>query len=129
MKSFTKRYTIRAPAEKVWGALVDPVLIERWGAGPGVVMSEEPGTFFRLWGGDIHGKNIEVERWSKLVQEWYGGDWERPSIVTFLLSEKGGVTEVELIHGNLPDDEAASVNKGWDDYYMLPLKELAEKSP
>jgi uncharacterized protein YndB with AHSA1/START domain len=99
MKSFTKRYTIRAPAEKVWGALVDPALIERWGAGPGVVMSEEPGASFRLWGGDIHGKNIEVERWSKLV----------------------------LIHENLPDDEAASVNEGWDDYYMLPLKELVER--
>jgi uncharacterized protein YndB with AHSA1/START domain len=101
MKSLTKRYTIRAPAEKVWGALVDPGLIERWGAGPGVVMSEKPGTPFRFWSGDIHGKNVVVERWSKLA----------------------------LTHENLRDDEASSINEGWDNYYMLPLKELAERSP
>ena len=76
MKRIEKRYSIRAPAEKVWSALVDTALIERWGAGPGVVMDEKPGTAFKLWGGDIHGRNLEVDRWKKLVQEWYGGDWD-----------------------------------------------------
>jgi uncharacterized protein YndB with AHSA1/START domain len=126
MKRIEKKYLIRAPAEKVWSALVDPALIERWGAGPGVVMDDEPGTAFRLWGGDIHGKNLEVERWKRLVQEWYGGDWGERSVVTFLLSEKNGSTEVVLTHENLPDDEADAIDQGWDDYYMFPLKELAE---
>jgi uncharacterized protein YndB with AHSA1/START domain len=126
MKRIEKRYSIRAPAEKVWSALVDPTLIERWGAGPGVVMDEKPGTAFKLWGGDIHGRNLEVDRWKRLVQEWYGGDWEKPSLVTFSLSERDGATQVVLTHENLPDDEAESIDEGWDDYYMYPLKELVE---
>ena len=31
MKSFTKRYAIRAPLEKVWDALVVPAIIEALG--------------------------------------------------------------------------------------------------
>jgi activator of HSP90 ATPase len=111
----------------VWKALVEPTLIERWGAGPGVVMDEEPGTAFRLWGGEIRGKNIVVDRWEKLVQEWYGGDWDEPSIVTFALSEKNGNTSVVLTHTNIPDNEAESIERGWDEDYMFPLKDLAER--
>lgn len=127
MKRIVKTYVIRAPVEKVWSALVEPALIEGWGAGPGAVMDEKPGTAFRLWGGEIHGKNLEVERWKRLVQEWYGGDWDEPSIVTFALSEKNGVTSVRLTHTNVPDDEAESIGEGWDEDYMYPLKELAER--
>jgi uncharacterized protein YndB with AHSA1/START domain len=127
MKRIDKTYAIRAPVERVWSALVEPALIERWGAGPGAVMDEQRGTAFRLWGGDIHGKNLEVDRWQRLVQEWYGGDWDEPSIVTFSLSEKNGVTSVVLNQTNVPDDEAESIDEGWDEYYMYPLKELAER--
>lgn len=100
---------MRASAEKVWNALVDPMLIERSGAGPGLAMDEGPGTAFRLWGRDIHGRNLE-----------------EPSLVTFSLSEKAGATEVVLTHENLPHCEAESIDEGWDDCYIYPLKELAE---
>ncbi len=127
MKRIEKTYVIRAPVEKVWRALVEPALIERWGAGPGVVMDERPGRAFRLWGGDIHGRNLEVDPRERLVQEWYGGDWDEPSIVTIVLSENNGDTSVVLTHTNIPDDEADSIGEGWDEDYMYPLKELAER--
>ncbi len=48
-----KSYLINAPVSKVWQALVDPNLIEKWGGGP-VEMRAEVGAEFTLWG-DYHG--------------------------------------------------------------------------
>ncbi len=52
MKVIKQTYIIKAPLEKVWNALTDPKIIEKWGAGPAIMDSKE-GTEFSLWGGDI----------------------------------------------------------------------------
>lgn len=125
MKAIKQTYHIHAPVEKVWKALVDPQDINEWGGGP-VKMSDKVGIEFSLWGGDIHGTNKDVVTNKKLVQEWFGGEWDAPSIVTFVLSVKDDSTEVELIHENVPDSEAKDIEQGWKDYYMGPLKEFVE---
>jgi len=81
-----------------------------------------------LWDGDIHGKNTEVIPNKKLVQEWFGGDWEKPSITTFSLSNKDGVTTIDFLHENVPDSDARSIEDGWKDYYLGPLKNYAEEN-
>lgn len=91
-------------------------------------MDAKVGTKFSLWGGDIHGKNIDVIVGKKLVQEWFGGDWEKPSIVTFTLTEKKGKTTIALRHSNIPDEEAQEIADGWKMYYLGPLKDYLEKS-
>lgn len=127
IKKIIKRYLIKAPVEKVWESLVDPEIINRWGAGP-AVMSEEVGLDFTLWGGDVFGKNTEVIKNKKLVQDWYGGNWEKPSKAIFTLTKKGKGTILELIHENVPDSEARNIDSGWDDYYLGPMKEYLEKT-
>lgn len=114
-----------APKEKVWEALVDPKIISKWGAGP-AKMSEKEGFEFSLWGGDIHGKNIEVKKGEKLVQEWYGGDWPKPSIATFRLTHKAGCTTLYFDQTGVPDNENEEIDKGWDDYYLGEIKKLLE---
>ena len=52
-------------------------------------MSEKEGAVFSLWGRDIHGKNVLVKPEKELVQEWFAGDWEKPSIVNFSFSRQG----------------------------------------
>jgi len=125
MKSFSQKYLVNAPINKVWQALVDPKVIEDWGGGA-AKMSAEEGAFFSLWGGDIWGKNKKVIDGKLLVQDWYGGKWEKPSKVSFILSQKGQKTEVILKHENLPDDGWKDFFDGWRDYYMGPLKKLLE---
>jgi len=125
MKTIKQEYQINAPLEKVWEALVEPKVIEKWGAGP-VKMSDEEGFEFELWGGDIHGKNIEVTKNKKLIQEWYSGNWPKPSKVTFTLSSEGGSTTVSLTHENIPDEEAKDIEGGWNSYYLGKIKELLE---
>ncbi len=127
MNVINQTYIIKAQAKDVWGALVNPKLIDKWGGGPSKMMPTK-GFEFSLWGGDIFGKNIRVIKNKKLVQEWYGGKWDKPSIVTFDLNEKDSVTTVKLTHKDIPDNEFKDIESGWKDYYMLPLKEFVEKN-
>lgn len=111
--------------EKVWQALIDPTEIDFWGASP-AKMDDKVGTEFSLWDGDIHGKNTEVVENKKLVQEWFGGEWDEPSIATFTLKETDGKTEIELNQTNVPDDEAKEIADGWKQYYLGAIKEYLE---
>lgn len=120
-----QKYLIKAPIEKVWEALVSEKVIDQWGGGP-VKMDDKAGSKFSLWGGDVWGKNIEVIRNKKLVQDWYGGDWKKLSKVTFILKSKGGSTEVDLIHTDVPRDEESDFADGWKDYYLGEIKKLLE---
>jgi uncharacterized protein YndB with AHSA1/START domain len=121
----TKDYLIEAPVREVWRALTDPEVIERWTGGP-VEMSSEPGAPFSLWGGEIHGRNLTAEPPSRLVQEWFGGDWEEASVAEFVLAGEGSRTRLTLLHTRVPDDVGADFDAGWDDFYLGPLKALLE---
>jgi uncharacterized protein YndB with AHSA1/START domain len=127
MSSFTQTFLINAPANLVWQCLTDPDLIDGWGGGP-ATMDAKLGTEFELWGGDIWGKNIEVIPHKKLKQEWYAGEWDQPSIVTFEISGSGKQTNVQLTHEQMPENEQKSLEDGWQQYYLGPLKEYVEKS-
>lgn len=125
IKPIEQTYQIKAPIEEVWKALTDPEYIEGWGGGP-VEMKDEVGYDFKLWGGEIHGKNIEVIKGEKLVQEWISGDWPKPSIATFVLERDGKETKVTLHQTDVPEDEHEDIDEGWKDYYLGSMKEYLE---
>lgn len=127
VKIIKKKYLIKAPVEKVWESLVNSKIIEKWGAGP-AEMSDKENVEFKLWGGDIFGKNTKITENKKLVQDWYGGKWAQSSKATFTLTKKGKNTLLELVHENIPDKEAEDIDNGWDDYYLGPMKEYLEKT-
>lgn len=126
MKDLKRVYHINAPVEIVWQALVKPEHITGWGGGP-AVMNDKKGSAFSLWGGQIHGTNTDVVAPSTLVQDWYGGKWLQGSIATFTLDEEENGTKLTLLHKDIPDDAYEDINKGWDLYYLGPLKKYAEK--
>lgn len=125
MKTLEQTYVIKAPIEEVWNALVDSASIDGWGGGP-ADMSDEVDKEFTLWDGSIFGKNIEVIPGEKLVQEWFAGEWEKPSIVTFTLESEDDTTVVQLHHDQIPDEEFEDIEKGWHEHYLGPLKEYLE---
>ena len=126
MKTIKQVYHINSPVQKVWQALVDPKVIDSWGGGP-AKMAARADTSFSLWGGDIHGKNLEVVENKRLVQEWFSGDWKKPSKVSFTLKEERAKTTVDLLHEDVPDEEEADIAKGWDIYYLGEIKKFLEK--
>lgn len=125
MKTIKQTYFINSSLDEVWQALVNPKYINAWGGGP-AKMNDKVGTKFELWGEDIHGKNVEVFPRKKLIQEWFSGDWKTPSIVTFTLIQEKDNVRINLLHTDVPDNEAKDISDGWKDYYLGPLKEYLE---
>lgn len=117
MKTFKKSFRIFAEPSDVYSALTNPFTIELWSGYP-AVMSEEPGSEFSLWDGDISGRNIEFEKNKKIVQEWYFGDQEEKSFVTVTIKPDGEKSLVTVEHTNIPDDEFENISEGWREYYM-----------
>lgn len=126
MKEFKKYITLHAVPEDVYNALVNPEMIELWTGEP-AVMSEEPGSEFSLWDGSISGKNLEFVKNSKIVQEWYFGEQEEPSIVTIKLHPSGNQTSMEVRQTNIPDESFENIKEGWITDYMGSLDQLFEE--
>ncbi|WP_018345149.1 SRPBCC domain-containing protein [Cytophaga aurantiaca] len=125
MKNYKKYYIIPAPPEDVYLALTVPTTILLW-TGEDAVMSTVPGSEFSLWGGSIEGKNIEFVEGKKIVQEWYFGEQEEPSIVTIILHADKESTSAELRHTNIPDEAYEDMVEGWNGPYFGALQEFYE---
>lgn len=126
MKTIRQTYLIDSSINRVWEALVNPKEIKNWGGGS-AKMDGNVGTKFEIWGGDIYGTNTKVIKNKVLEQDWYGGNWPQASKVTFMLSEENGKTKLDIVHRNVPDSEATSIDEGWKQYYLGPLKDYLEK--
>lgn len=120
MKDYKKHFLITAPPEDVYRALTLPATIQLW-TGEKAEMSTEPGSEFSMWDGSIEGKNLEFETDRKIVQEWYFGEQEAPSIVTIILHPDKKGTDAELRHTNIPDEDFEDIVEGWNDVYFGAL--------
>lgn len=114
MRNFNHTFKISATREEIYTALTNPFTIELWTGYP-ASMSEEPGSAFELFDGDICGENIEFIKNQKIVQEWYFGDQQEKSIVTVNLKSKGNNTLVDINHTNIPDSVYDEIITGWKD--------------
>jgi len=117
MKTFKKTFKINAEPSDVYSALTNPFTIEIWSGYP-AQMSEEPGSDFSLWEGDITGKNLEFIRDRKVVQEWYFGEQKEKSIVTITIQSDRENSQVTVEHTNIPDDDFDDIAEGWREYYF-----------
>lgn len=125
MKNIKKYYKIKATPPEVYAALTNPFSIELW-TGEDAVMSTKAGDEFSLFSGDIVGKNLQFESDHKIIQQWYFGDQEEPSIVNIILRAEKQFTNIELHHTNIPDEAFDDMNDGWDESYFGALKEFFE---
>lgn len=114
---------MHAPPEDVYLALTNPLSIRLW-SGEEAVMSTEPGSEFSLWEESIVGRNLEFEENKKIVQQWFFGEQEEPSIVTIKLHPHKQGTSLELRHMNIPDQDYEEIIEGWNDVYMERLSEF-----
>jgi activator of HSP90 ATPase len=117
MKNFRKTFKINAEPSDVYSALTNPYTIGLWSGYP-AIMSEEPGSEFSLWEGDITGKNLEFIKDRKIVQEWYFGDQKEKSIVTITIQPDREDSQVTVEHMNIPDEDFEDIAEGWREYYF-----------
>ena len=124
---FKQTYYIDAPVKDVWHALINPKTIKLW-SGQNASMSDEVGFNFKLWNGEIFGKNTKVFKGKQLVQDWLQLGWSSPSTVSIELLAKDNKTKINLIHSNFPLTEQKDLEEGWEKYYFGAIKNLLEGS-
>jgi uncharacterized protein YndB with AHSA1/START domain len=117
MKDYKKYFIIPATPDEVYLALTLPATLQLW-TGEEAEMSTEPGSEFSLWERSIVGKNIAFEPGKKIIQQWYFGDQEEPSIVTIKLHPHKQGTSAELLHTNIPDEAYEEMVQGWNENYF-----------
>jgi activator of HSP90 ATPase len=85
---------------------------------------------FTAWDGYIFGKNLQLERGKRIVQEWKTTEWPAdypPSIVEFTFKQTKNGTELTMVHQSVPAEQASSYRQGWIDFYWKPLKKYFKK--
>ncbi len=123
---FKYEIKIMADPEEVFSALTNPFQIGLWSGYP-ADMKAEVGYIFSLWEGDITGVNLEIVPDRLLVQEWFFGENEEPSIVRLeLKKERNPGTIVQLLHTHIPEEVFEEITEGWKVYYLGSVKNMLE---
>jgi len=123
MKTYKKYYIIPEVPEIVYKALTNEKVLQIW-TGFKAKMQEKPNTEFELWDANICGINLEFEKNKKIVQEWFFGEQEEKSIVTFKFHQHKKGTSLELNHVNIPEEDFEDICEGWDNTYFADLKDF-----
>jgi activator of HSP90 ATPase len=78
---------------------------------------------FKLFGGRIEGRNIELVPNQRLVQAWRPAYWPAGvySIVKYELVARGPATRIILDQAGFTADKWEGLNAGWSEHYWLPL--------
>lgn len=126
MKDYKNYYILKTTPEMVYRGLTNPLTIKLW-SGEDADMKEEIGFEFSMFEGDIQGKIIELKEGKKIVQQWYFGEQDEPSIVTIILHPKNNYTSLELRHTNIPTEDFDDMVNGWNSMYMGRLIEFYDE--
>jgi len=80
--------------------------------------------------GYISGKNLELEKGKRIVQEWITTEWPPgylPSRLELTFNKIKEGTEILMVHSNVPVEQLAEYKQGWTDFYWKPLKKYFKK--
>jgi activator of HSP90 ATPase len=114
--------TFAASPDEVYAALTQATEFAAMTGVPSQI-DPAPGGEFALFGGMIHGRNIECVPGAMLVQAWRAKDWEDGfySVVRFALTPEGDTTKIVLDHSGYPDGMGEHLEAGWRPNYWEPL--------
>lgn len=91
-------------------------------------ISRKVGGKFTAYDGYIEGKNLELVKDHRIVQEWRASNWPEGhvSIATFVLNPVEGGTELIFEQNGVPTTDFKDIDSGWKKYYWEPLKKMLE---
>lgn len=84
------------------------------------------GAAFRLFGGDIEGRNIDLVPGKRVVQAWRAKAWPEGvySLVKFELGAEGEGTRIVFDQSGYPDGAEVSLSTGWRQMYWDPMSKM-----
>ena len=126
MRTKTIRQTVifpGAPPWEIYDLLMDS---KKHAAFTGERASISPKVWGRIsaYGGYIRGRNLELIKGKKIVQEWISSDWPEghKSTVSFSFSKSKGGTRLTFVHRGVPAKDFSSKSNGWKEFYWKPMK-------
>ena len=128
VKKFTLKlkYIAYASPEKVFKALTDSVIINKWSNSKGKV-SPKTGGAFELFDGWVKGEVLVYKPGKQLSYSWKPSEWDKKtpaSIVIYNFSTHKAGTEIILEHTGFPSMEESTKHKeGWMDFVFEPLND------
>lgn len=94
-------------------------------------IKEEIGSTFTIYDGYITGKILELEKNKRIVQLWRTNEFAENSpdskLEILLEDNPGGGTKFTLLHWELPEGDKEKYKKGWEDFYLVPMKKYFEE--
>jgi activator of HSP90 ATPase len=111
----------KATAARIYEVLLDAKQFSAFTKDTAEVQPQ-PGAAFRLFGGRIEGRNIELIPNQRIVQAWRPASWAAGvySIVRFELVASAA-TRIVLDHAGFTEDKWEGLNDGWPKMYWEPL--------
>jgi activator of HSP90 ATPase len=120
---FKKYFSIPVEPAILYQALVHAPTITLW-SGAQAEMEAVPDSEFSLFDGDISGRNISFVPEKEIIQEWYFGEQDNPSVVSIRLHADKNKTSVEVRQTNIPEDAYENITEGWNHAYMGALQDF-----
>jgi len=124
-----QKVTIPASPSEVYAAFLSAKKHSKFTGSPATTNARARAKF-TAWDGYISGKNLELVRGKKIVQEWKTTEWPDgypPSRLELTLVPKGKGTELTMVHSEVPADQVEEYAQGWPESYWGPLKKYFAK--
>ncbi len=120
---FTIKTTLKVSAERLFNAWLDSASHSEMTGGDAEI-NANIGSKFSAWGGYIEGSNLVIEPYERIIQSWRTTEFdesEEDSRIEIIFKESNGVTELTLIHTQLPE-HGEQYKKGWQAHYFEPMQ-------
>jgi activator of HSP90 ATPase len=125
--SIHQEVDFEASPERIYEALLDA---EQFSAFTGATaqIQREAGGAFKLFGGRVVGRNVELMPNHRLVQAWRVETWPSGvySIVRFELTAQGSGTRIVFDQTGFPPENREQQNAGWPKFYWDRLRKYLE---
>ena len=118
----------KIPPERIYKALLDEEQFAAFTHAPAEIRPQEGGTF-RLFGGQVEGRIVELKPNQRIVEAWRPASWPPGdySIVKFEFIPSGAGTHLVFDHFGFTDEKLENLTAGWQEHYWNPIRAYLER--
>lgn len=117
--------SFRSPAKTIFEAWLEGESHAEMTGSP-ATGSATVGSKFTAWDGYISGKVLEVRPYEKIVMSWRTSEFSEDDADSRLevrfVAESDELTEVVIIHSDLPEGTGGKYDEGWSNFYFEPMR-------
>src|SRR4030066_2313555 len=119
-----QKVVIPASPEEVYDAFIDARKHSEF-TGSEATCDPTVGGEFTAWDGYISGRNLELEKGKRIVQEWTTTEWPEgypPSKLELTFKKVKGGTEITMHHSKVPEEQTDEYKQGGKNNPWEPSK-------